>query len=195
MDVKTYATVVDLCGRFAGRLSDNILGAVRGHYFGGEEAIAESALLLGLALENVGITREEHELLRSVVHDPDNPDLDAVPIVDEVPPVAYRFSPTGPPNAPDPARADAVLSADVQQRGVRRLRRVWQTPVNDQFGGTWVYVVQVDPDVDPLGVYSGLSSVLALQADATWPVEVVTEGSLLFPYQAAALTAARQVWP
>jgi hypothetical protein len=195
MDVKTYATIVDLCARFAGRLSDNVLDAVRVHYFAGEEVIAESALLLGLAYEGVGITREEHDLIRSVLDDPDNPDLAAVPIVDEVPQPAYRFSPTGPPDTPNPTRADMLLSSEAPRHGGRRLRRAWREPIEGaQDGATWVYVLQVAPGADPLRAYSGLSSRLGVVLQEKWQVEAVTEGGLLPPYQAAALTAAHQIW-
>lgn len=195
MDVKTYATIVDLCGRLAGRLSDTVLDAVRVHYFAGEEEIAESAMLLGLALEGVGVTREEHDLIRSVLDDPNNPDLDDVSVVEEVPPVAYRFGPTGPPNAPDPTGADALLAAEAPRHGGRRLRRTWREPLNGSGqSATWVYVLQVAPGSDELRAYSGLSSRLGVGLRLNWPIEVVTEGNLLPPYQAAALTGAHQVW-
>jgi hypothetical protein len=195
MDVKTYATVVDLCARFAGRLSDTVLDAVRVHYYVGEDVIAESAMLLGLALEGVGVTHDEHDQIRSVLDDPNNPDLDGVPIVDELPPIEYRFSATGPPGAPDPTRADDVLEVEAQRHGGRRLLRAWRDPVDAAHGdGTWLYVVQVAPDADELRAYSGLSSKLGVTVQLTWPIEVVTEGNLLPPYQAAALTAARLVW-
>jgi hypothetical protein len=193
MDVKTYATVVDLCGRIAGRLSDTVLDAVRVHYFVGEDEIAEQAMLLGLALEGVGVTREEHDLIRSVLDDPNNPDLDGVPIVDELPPVAYRFATTAPPGAPDPTAADDVLAVEAPKHGGRRLRRAWREPAAGG-DGTWLYVVQVAADADELGAYSGLSSKLGVTVQLNWPIEVVTEGNLLQPYQAAALTAARLVW-
>lgn len=195
MDVKTYATIVDLCARFAGRLSDDVLGAVRGHYFGGEEQMAESALLLGLAFEGVGITEDERELVRSVLDDPHNPDLDDVPVVDEVPPLAYRFGPTAPDDVAEPTRADAVLAAEAPNHGVLRLRRAWREPLDGtRDGATWVYVVQLTPDVDPLRAYSALSSQLWVVLQEKWLVEAVVEGAVLPPYQAAALTAARQVW-
>ncbi|OLF16199.1 hypothetical protein [Actinophytocola xanthii] len=196
MDVKTYATVVELCARFAGRLPDDVLDAVRSHYFGGEELIAESALLLGLAYDGVAITREEKELIRSVLDDPDNPDLDDIAVVEELPPPAYRFSPTGPADVPVPTRADAVLSEEAPRHGGRRLRRTWREPTGpDAAGGTWLYVLQVAPGSDELRAYSALSSRLWVVLHEKWQVEVVTEGSLLPPYQAAALTAAHQVWP
>lgn len=196
MDVKTYATIVDLCGRFAGRLSDDVLGAVRGHYFGGEELMAESALLLGLAFEGVGVTEEERELIRSVLDDPDNPDLNDVPVIDAVPPLAYRFSPAAPDEVAEPTRADMVLSAEAPNHGVHRLRRAWREPLDGtRADGTWVYVVQLAPAADPLRAYSALSSQLWVVLQEKWLVEAVTEGAILPPYQAAALTAARQVWP
>lgn len=197
MDVKTYATVTDVCGWLAGRLSDTVLDAVRVNYYVGEDVMAESAMLLGLAMENVGITAEEREQIRSVLDDPHNPDLDDVPSIDEVPPPAYRFMPSPPPapiTAPDPARADEVLAAEAPNHGGKRVRRTWRVPVNDQDNGTWLYVVQVSPGANVLRAYSGMSSKLNVEAQLTWPIEVVTEGALLPPYQAAALTAAHQVW-
>lgn len=197
MDVKTYATVTDVCGWLAGRLSDTVLDAVRVNYYVGEDVMAESAMLLGLAMENVGITPSEREQIRSVLDDPNNPDLDDVPSIDEVPPPAYRFMPGPPPGpitAPDPARADEVLAAEAPNHDGRRVRRTWRVPVNDPDNGTWLYVVQVSPGANVLRAYSGMSSKLNVEAQLTWPIEVVTEGSLLPPYQAAALTAAHQVW-
>src|SRR5262245_49058066 len=123
MDTQTYAAISAVCARLAGRLSDDALGAVRDHYFAGENELAESALLLGLAYEGVGITAEEQDQIRGTLDDPDNPDLDDVPVADAVPPLTYRFSPEGPASAPDPARADIVLSADAPRHGGRRLRR------------------------------------------------------------------------
>jgi hypothetical protein len=195
MDVQTYAAATAVCARLAGRLSDDALGAVRDHYHGGEPDMAESALLLGLSYEGVGITREEHDLIRSVLDDPDNPDLDDVPLVDEVPPPAYRFSPTGPAGAPDPSRADIVLSTDAPRHGGRRLRRAWREPLDGASDGpTWVYVLQVAAGTDELSAYAGLTSRLWVVLQEKWRLEVVVEGSLLPPYQAAALTAAHQVW-
>jgi hypothetical protein len=195
MDVTTYAAIADLCARFAGRLSDDVLDAVRVHYAAGEEVIAESALLLGLAYEGVGITPAERDLIRSVLDDPANPDLDAVPTVDAVPEPSYRFSPSGPPAAPDPTRADQVLSAEAPRHGGRRLRRTWRTPLTGTpEDGKWVYVLQVAPGTDELSAYSGLSSRLHVTLREDWQVEPVVEGALLPPYQAAALTAAHQVW-
>jgi len=195
MDVQTYAAVASLCARFAGRLSDDVLGAVRDHYAGGEPELAEQALLLGLAFESVGNTREEHDLIRSVLDDPDNPDLDGVAIIDAAPPVPYRFSSAGPADAPDPSRADIVLSTDAPRHGGRRLRRAWREPLDGApDGATWLYVLQVTAGTDELSAYSGLTSRLWVVLQEKWPLEVVVEGSLLPPYQAAALTAAHQVW-
>ncbi|TDV57228.1 hypothetical protein [Actinophytocola oryzae] len=196
MDVQTYATASTVCALLAGRLSDDTLGAARDHYSGGESELAESALLLGLAFEGVGITREEQELIRASLEEPDNPDLDDVAVIDSVPPLTYRFSPTAPPSAPDPSRADVVLSTDAPRHGGRRLRRVWREPLpGARDGATWLYVLQVAPGTDELGAYSALTSRLWVVLQEKWALEVVVEGSLLPPYQAAALTAARQIWP
>jgi hypothetical protein len=195
MDVQTYAAAAAVCARLAGRLSDDVLGAVRDHFSGGEPELAESALLLGLAFEGVGITREEHDLIRTVLDDPDHPDLDDVRIVDVPPQLAYRFSPAGPADAPDPSRADVVLSTDAPRHGGRRLRRAWREPLpGAQDGATWLYVLQVAPGTDELGAHAGLTSRLWVVLQDRYPLEVVVEGALLPPYQAAALTAAHQVW-
>lgn len=194
MDVTTYATLTDVCGWLAGRLSDTVLDAVRVNYYVGEDVMAESAMLLGLAMENVGITAKEREEIRSVLDDPNNPDLDDVPSIAEVPPLAYRFSPNGPPGAPAPFRADEVIAAEAPNHKGRRVRRTWRERLDGADGGTWLYVVQVAQDGNVLRAYSGISSTLNVEAQLTWPIEVVTEGALLPPYQAAALTAAHQVW-
>lgn len=195
MDVQTYAVVTDICTRLAGRLSDDALRSVREDYSGGEPELAEATLLLSLAYEGVGITREEHDLIRSTLGDPDNPDLDGVPIVDAVPPLRYRFSPDGPADAPDPSRADTVLLTDAPRHGGHRLRRAWREPLEGaQDGATWVYVLQVATGTDELSAYAGLASRLWVALQEKWQLEVVVEGRLLPPYQAAALTAARQVW-
>jgi hypothetical protein len=194
MDVKTYAAVTDVCARLAGRLSDDALRSVREDYSGGEPGLAEATLLLSLAYEGVGITREEHDLIRSTLDDPDNPYLADVPIVDAVPPLRYSFSPTGPAGAPDPSRADIVLSTDAPRHGGRRLRRAWREPLEGaQDGAAWVYVLQVAAGTDELSAYAGLASRLWVVLQEKWPLEVVVEGRPLPPYQAAALTAAHQV--
>lgn len=195
MDVKTYAAVTAVCARLAGRLSDDTLGTIREHYFAGEPDLADATLLLSLALEGVGITREEQDLIRSILDDPNNPDLAAVAVVDAEPPLRYRFSATGQADAPDPSRADIVLSTDAPRHGGRRLRRAWREPLAGvPEEATWMYVLQVAAGTDELGAYSGLSSRLWTVLKEKWPLEVVVEGALLPPYQAAALTAAHQVW-
>lgn len=195
MDVKTYATIVDLCGRFAGRLSDTVLDAVRTHYFAGEEVIAESALLLGLGFEGVGVTREEHDLVRSVLDDPDNPDLDSVPVIAEVPAPAYRFGPTAPPDAPNPGPADELLATEAPRHGAVRLLRTWREPLNGSHGGpTWVYLPVLAPGSDELGAYSGVSSRLWVGLREKWQIEPVTDGRQLPPYLAAAVAGALLVW-
>lgn len=196
MDVQTYAAAVAICARLSGRLSDDTLGAVRDHFAGGEADLAESTLLLSLAYEGVGITREEHDQIRGILDDPHNPDLDDVPIVDDLPPLTYSFSPTAPDTAPDPTKADIVLSTDAPRHHGRRLRRAWRTPLDgapDE--ATWVYVLQVTAGTDELGAYSALTSRIWVVLQEKWQLEVVVEGTLLPPYQAAALTAAHQVWP
>ncbi|MEV0050813.1 hypothetical protein AB0H34_10010 [Saccharopolyspora shandongensis] len=195
MDVKTYAAVTDVCARLAGRLSDDTLGVVRDQYAAGESDLAESTLLLNLEGEGVGITREEQDLIRSTLDDPGNPDLDDVPVIDAVPPLQYRFSPTGPAEAPDPSRADIVLSTDAPRHGGHRLRRAWREPLAGAHdAAAWVYVLQVAEGTDELSAYAGLSSRLWVALKEKWPLEVVVEGKQLPQYQAAALTAAHQIW-
>lgn len=195
MDAKMYATITDLCGRLAGRLSDAQLGAVRGHYAVGEEVIAESALVAGLAYERVGVTPEELDLIRVILDNPNDPDLDAVPIIDALPPLAYRFSPTGPVGAPDPSSADVLLSTEAPLQGGRHLYRAWRDPIDGApDGAAWAYVLQVTPGTDELLAYSGLDSQLVVTLRETWPIEVVTEGVPMYPYQAAVLATAQRIW-
>jgi hypothetical protein len=196
MDAKTYAAVTDVCARLAGRLSDDTLGTVREHYAAGEWDLADATLLLNLAYEGVGITGPERDLIRSFLGDPDGPDLLDVPVVAEVPPPAYRFSPTGPAGTPDPTRADIVLSTDAPRHGGRRLHRAWRDPRGGaRDGATWVYILQVAEGTDELKAFSGLASRLWVVLQEKWQLEVVVEGWLLPPYQAAALAAASQIWP
>jgi hypothetical protein len=195
MDVQTNAAVAAVCARLAGRVSDDVLDAVRDHYSAGETEIAESALLLGLALEGVAITLEEQDLVRAALYDPGNPDLDDVPITDEVPPLAYRFHATGPASAPDPSRADAVLGQAAPAHGGRRLCRAWRAPLDGaQDGPAWTYVVAVGEETDVLSARAGLVCALWVELGQRWPVEVVTDGRDLPPYQAAALAVAVEVW-
>ena len=195
MDVKTYATVTDVCARLAGRLADDTLRSVREDYFGGEPAQAEATLLLSMAYENIGITAEERDLIASTLDDPDSEDLAAVPSIDEVPPVLYRFSAQAPASAPDPAKADIVLSADAARHGGRRLRRAWREPLDGAPDvAKWVYVLQAYENANLLGAFSGLSGRLWVVLQEKWPLEVVVEGRPLPPYQAAAVTVAPQIW-
>lgn len=195
MDVRAYATAVAVCAGLAGRLPDDAFSAVCDHYAGGEPELAESTLLLSLAQQRIGITQEERRNIRSILGNPADPDLDDVPLVEEAPPLAYRFGPVGPADAPGTEKADAILSAEAARHGGRRLRRAWREPLEGaRDGATWVYVLQVAEGTDTLGVRAGLSSRLWVVSKETWPLEVVVEGRLLPPYQAAALTAAREVW-
>ncbi|MEU3646030.1 hypothetical protein AB0E59_21780 [Lentzea sp. NPDC034063] len=196
MDVKTYATVIDVCARLAGRLADDVLGSVREDYYGGEPSQAEATLLLTLAYQNIGVTAQERELIASTVDEAGLADLAAVPHLDEVPPVAYRFSADAPAGAPDPSKADIVLTADAALHRVHRVRRAWREPLDGApDGAKWVYVLQTGADVNPLGVCSGLSGRLWVVLKEKWPLEVVVEGRALPPYQAAAVTVAPQIWP
>lgn len=194
MDEKTYAAVTEMCARLAGRLSDDALGAVREHYAAGEWDLADDTLLLNLAYQVVNITPQERDLIRSFLGDPDNPDLLKVPVIAELPSPPYRFSPTGPANAPDPTRADTLLSTEASHRGGCRLYRAWREPFTGApDGATWVYLVRVTEGTDGLKTYSGLTSLLWTELREKWPLEVVVEGATLTPYQAAALAAARPV--
>ncbi|MEU5940099.1 hypothetical protein ABZ807_13080 [Micromonospora sp. NPDC047548] len=194
MDEKTYAAVTEVCARLAGRLSDDTLSTVREHYAAGEWDLADDTLLLNLAYEVVSITPNERDLIRSFLGDPDNPDLLNVPVIAEVPPPPYRFSPTGPANAPDPTRADILLSTEAPRRGGHSLYRAWRDPFDGApDGATWVYVLRVAEGADELKAYSGLTARLWTDLREKWPLEVVADGESLTAYQAAALAAARPV--
>jgi hypothetical protein len=195
MDGQTYAAAASVCACLAGRLSDEALGAVRDHYVGGEPELAESALLLGLAHEGVAITREEQDLIRATPDDPDNPDLDDVPLTDEPPDLVYRFHASGPAHAPDPTHADATLSAAAPHHGGRRLCRAWREPLpGAQNRATWLYVLTVSADADALAAFAGLTSRLWVALQVSWRLEVVVDGHDVPPYQAAAMAAAHEVW-
>ncbi|SFR04909.1 hypothetical protein SAMN04488564_102645 [Lentzea waywayandensis] len=189
--MQTYATVTDLCARFAGRLEDDVLRSVREDYFGGEPAQAEATLLLTLAHEDIAITQEEHDLVQSSLDDPHSPDLAAVRIIAAVPPVPYRFSAIGPADAPDPSRADRMLADEAARYGGRVLRRAWREPLAGAPDvAKWTYVLQVS-GTDLLGPFAGLSARLWVTLREKWPLEVV--GTRLSPYQAAASVAPR-IW-
>lgn len=206
MDIKTYRVVTDICARLAGRLSDNQRGSVREFYSVGEWELAEAALLLGLAYEGVSITHKEKEQIRSILHHPDNPDLDDVPIVHEVPPLLYRFSSIGSPAAPDPSQTDMILSMNAWRHGGLRLYRSWREPLEEGAqNGIWVYLLQVKADTDELSVYSGLLSSLHVKLREMglkivegvpflpYQLEVVTEDRMLLPYHTAALTVGKRI--
>ncbi|MEH1163785.1 hypothetical protein V6V47_00195 [Micromonospora sp. CPCC 205539] len=195
MDAKTYAAAAEVCRRLAGRLSDDVLGTVRENYAAGELDLGDTALLLNLAYQGVGITLEEQALMRSFLGDPDGPDLAEVPVIAEVPPPPYRFSPTGPAHAPDPTRADTLLSAAAPLRHGRSLHRAWRAPLDGApDGAAWSYVFQVAEGTDELATYSGVMAELWVSLQLKWPVEVIVENSPRTPYQAAALAAASPVW-
>jgi hypothetical protein len=195
MDAKTYATITEVCARLAGRLSDDVLGTVREHYAAGEWYLADGTLLANLAYQGVGITREEQDLIRSFLDEPDTPDLLGVPVIAEVPPLAYRFNRTGPAGAPDPSRADSVLSARAAREGAQRLHRAWRDPIDGApDGAAWIYLLRVAEGTDELKTLSGLTSGLWIDLREKWPLEVVAEDAVLTPYQAAALAAAQVVW-
>ncbi|MFD4669306.1 hypothetical protein ACFWNN_06175 [Lentzea sp. NPDC058450] len=195
MDAQTYATVTDLCTRLAGRLPDDVLRSAREDYFGGEPAQAEATLLLSMAHGNIGLTAEERTQMASTLDDPHAPDLAAVPRIAEVPPVLYRFSATAPANAPDPTKADLVLSTDAARHGGHRLRRAWREPLDGAPDlAKWVYVLQTSPNANLLGAFSGLSARLWVALKEKWPLEAVADGRSLPPYQSAAMTAATTIW-
>ena len=195
MDAKTYAAVAEVCRRLAGRLSDDVLGTVRENYAAGEFDLGDDALLLNLAYQGVGITIEEQTLMRTFLGDPDGPDLADVPVIAEVPPLSYRFSPGGPGNAPDPAPADALLSAEAPAWRGRSLHRAWRAPLDGApDAGAWTYVLRVAEGTDELAAFSGVTSRIWVSLKQKWPVEVIAEDSARGPYQAAALAAAYPVW-
>lgn len=194
MDTKTYAAITEMCARLAGRLPDEPLSALRDQYAAGEWAIGDDTLLLSLAFQHVGITREEQDLIRSFLSDPDNPDLLDVPVIDQVPAPPYHFSGTGPANAPDPAPADRLLAGEAPRHGGHRLYRAWRSPLDwAPDGPTWVYVLRVVEGADELKTHSGLTAKLWTSLREKWQLEVVADGSPLTPYQAAALAAAHPV--
>ncbi|MFB9239346.1 hypothetical protein ACFFWC_28065 [Plantactinospora siamensis] len=195
MDAQTYSSIVAMCAGLAGRLSDDVLGVVREHYSAGEWELAESALLLGLRNETIGITGVEADAIRSVLEDPNTPDLAAVTIIEALPPRAYSFQPTGPSTAPTSRSADQLLSAAAPRHGGLDLRRAWREPLADVSGtGTWTYLLLVVPGTDELPTYAGLSSELWVGLHEKWPVEVVAMGCQLSPYQAAVWSVAQPVW-
>ncbi|MFG1914833.1 hypothetical protein [Micromonospora sp. NPDC048898] len=195
MDTQTYATVAEVCRRLAGRLPDDVLGTVREQYAAGEFDLADATLLLSLAYYGVGTTSAELALLRTFVGEPDGPDLADVPVIAEVPPLAYRFSPDGPPDAPNPAPADTLLAADAPRRHGRSLHRAWRTPLDGApDAAAWTYVLRVTEGADELSTYSGVMSTLWVTLQQKWPVEVVAGDSPRTPYQEAALAAAQVIW-
>jgi hypothetical protein len=195
MDAMTYATITEVCARLAGRLSDGVLGAVRGYYAAGEWAIGDDTLLLNLAYQGVGITQEEHDLIRTLLDESNVADLAEVLIVAEVPPLAYHFRSMHPADAPDPTRADRLLGGHAARNSVRRIHRAWRDPLNGApDGATWVFVVHVAEGIDELKTFSGLSAVLWTDLKEKWPMEVIAEGAELTAYQAAALAAAQLIW-
>lgn len=193
MDVTTYAAATALCGRLAGRLSDPVLEAVRVYYFVGEDELADSSLLLGLAAEGVQISPAERDLIRSVVADPDAAELAGLHVVDEPAVPVHDFRREAPPAAPDPARADDVLAAEAGRHRVLSLHRTWRGPGGDPGAGTWVYLAVADDDADVLGVHSALSSRLGATLRLAWPVEVLTAGGEPTSYQRRALAGAVEV--
>ncbi|SCF08898.1 hypothetical protein GA0070612_3696 [Micromonospora chokoriensis] len=195
MDTKTYAAVAEVCRRLAGRLSDDVLGTVREQYAAGELDLADGTLLLSLAYQGVGVTAEERDLMRAFVGDPDGPDLAEVPVVAQVPPLSYRFVPDGPADAPDPAPADALLSANAPRRHGLALHRAWRVPLDGApDAAAWAYVLQVAEGTDELSTYSGVMSRLWVGLQQKWPVEVIAGGSPRTPYQEAALAGSQTVW-
>ncbi|GAA2784724.1 hypothetical protein [Crossiella cryophila] len=196
MDVLTYARVLEVCARLAGRLSDDTLDAIRTHYHAGEPDLADATLLLTLAYHEVGITEEERDLIRSALPDPDSQDLAAVPAVATIPPPRHHFTPTAPAAAPDPAPSDTLLATEAAHHNALALSRTWRDPLPGvRDSGTWIYVLRLPPTTDPLHAYAALSSQLWAVLRETWPLEVLVEGIPNPPYQTAALSAATQIWP
>ncbi len=195
MDEQQHATATEVSRRLAGRLSDDVVSVVQSQFHAGEDELARSSLLLNLQYQGVAITLEERELVRGLLADPQDPELLGVSLAETAPAPAYRFSPTGPPEAPDPTGADQVVAAQAALVGGERVRRAWREPLPEAANpARWVYLVQVAPGVDELRAHSAISAQLWVSRQEKWPVEVVVEGKALPPYQAAAVTAAHQVW-
>ncbi|PPK67922.1 hypothetical protein V5P93_007267 [Actinokineospora auranticolor] len=193
-----HSTATEVCRRLAGRLSDDVLSVVQSQVFAGELEIARSSLLLNLQYEGVAITAEEADLIRVLLDDPLDAELAEVPVLAAPPAPAYRFSATAPADAPDPAGADQAIAVEAARLGGRRVRRAWREPITPNPAAvnpaTWVYLVQVLPGADELRAHSAISAQLWVRRQEKWPVEVLVEGAPLPPYQAAAATAAHQVW-
>ncbi|MFT7840193.1 hypothetical protein Q5530_28970 [Saccharothrix sp. BKS2] len=190
--MEVRAAVADACARLAGRLSDDALATVRGHFAAGERESAGSALALGLARQGVGITGGERESLRSFLGDADLLD---VPAVEEAPSVPYRFGPTAPADAVDPGRADILLLTNARYHGGLCLHRAWREPLEGaRDTATWVYLLRVVADTDEVTACSGLASRLRTVLGEEHALEVVAEDRPLPPYQAAALDRAHLVW-
>jgi hypothetical protein len=194
MDVVQYANAEYLCALLTGRLSDDIMDVVQGHFAGGEDQLAITALVLSLPDQRVAITPEELELCRSLLDDPADPDLLQVTVVDSLPLPDYGFSPTAPDGAPDPARVDEVITGLAARVGAHDVRRTWRAPgPAGPNPASWIYLVRVTPDRDRLQVFSSITSDLWIQLRYKSPVTVLAVGSELPPYLAAADAASHSV--
>ncbi|OLR90928.1 hypothetical protein [Actinokineospora bangkokensis] len=198
MDVAHHATATEVARRLSGRLSDEVVAVVQSWFAAGEHGLAVAALVLNLQAEGVAVTTQEAALVRALAaEDPSTADLARadLALADLAPPPAYRFSPTGPPEAPDPTPVDRVLAAEAPPLGARRVRRAWRDPLPEAPNRpTWVHLVQVAAGVDELSVLGTLAARVWVRTQQRWPLDVIADGGLLPPYHAAAVTAAQQVW-
>ncbi|MDT0332114.1 hypothetical protein [Nocardiopsis lambiniae] len=195
MDRATYAAVTDLCARLAGRVGDDLLETVRTHYACGEPYLAESALVLTLAYEGIGLTGAERALLVPTL-DPDGlADLARVPHVERAPGPFYRFTPRGPADAPDPGSLSGVWAEVAPAHGGVVLYRAWREPLpGAPDAARWAYLLSVRADADPLAAQAGLCSTAHVRLRDTSPLEVLAEGVVVRPYQAALVAGAVEVW-
>jgi hypothetical protein len=194
MDVLRYANAEYLFRRMAGRLSDDVLSTVQEDFAAGEEQMAMSILLLNAHYQGVAITPGEVELCRSLLDDPADPDLLQVTVVDPLPPPDYRFSPTAPAGAPDPARVDEAIVGLAARVGVLGVRRSWRAPgPAGPNPARWIYLVRVAPGTDRLRAYSSIAAELSIELRDKSPVTVLADGAELTPYLAAAAAASHVV--
>jgi hypothetical protein len=134
--------------------------------------------------------RLEDDVLESIplLDERNRPDLSNLVVANSQPPLRYVFSSSGPPDAPCPCQADAVLTSKSPAYGGYQLCRTWRQPLEQAPDrAKWVYLLLVADDANELGAHSGLSGHLGIDLGEKWPIEVVKEDTVLRPYQAAAL--------
>ncbi|GDY33529.1 hypothetical protein [Gandjariella thermophila] len=199
---KTYeSAAILLLRRLAGRLADSTLESLWSYLGAGELVMLEDTLFGALELEDVALTQDEVRTLRDMLDDPNDARLNDVTVLStEQPEQRYRFT-AGTENGANEAavtETDRVVIGEVSKLpSVRRVLRARRHPAGSGPAGqgTWVYLVQVAAGTYVPHVLPGISSALLLSDAGTYPVEVVAEGEELPPYQSAALTTGRQIWP